>query len=79
MQSFERCKLQLYNLYQDQPLLRYNFRDLSTQAWGIENKADCLDQFGSVEAAQAFLLKPGDISLLKEIVTTAEHNVATNT
>ena len=45
MKDFQRCKLQVLNVYESQPALKYNFRDLITTSWGTAEKADCLDQF----------------------------------
>lgn len=79
MQSFERCKLQLFETAEQQPMLKYNFRDLTTSSWWMEYKSECLEHFWSVQAVQKFLLNPGDIHFLKDTVAQElkdEHNAA---
>ncbi len=60
-----RCKEQLLNLYSQQPTLENYLSKLTRQARG-EQKADCLQAFGTVQDVQHFLLHPEDIQLLPE-------------
>ena len=60
-----RCKEQLLNLYSQQPTLENYLSKLTRQARG-EQKADCLQAFGTVQDVQHFLLHPEDIQLLPQ-------------
>lgn len=68
-----RCKQQIANLDEQQPALKASLSKLTRQARG-EQKADCLDAFGSVSEVQKFLLNPGNIDLLN----SEEHNSPQN-
>lgn len=58
-----RCKQQILNLYQQQPALEKYLSKLTRQArW--EQKADCLETFGTIQDVQHFLIHPEDITLL---------------
>lgn len=69
MADLVRCKQQIANLNEQQPALKASLSKLTRQARG-EQKADCLDAFGSVSEVQKFLLNPGDIDLLN----SEQHN-----
>ncbi len=73
MADLVRCKQQIANLNEQQPALKASLSKLTRQARG-EQKADCLDAFGSVGEVQKFLLNPGDIDLLNN----TEHNAPQN-
>ena len=66
MRDIQRCKNQIYSLYEQDPSQIHNFRDLTTTAWGSDGKPFCLDAFGSVNAVRQFLLNPGNIELFKQ-------------
>lgn len=60
-----RCKEQLANLYTQQPTLENYLSKLTRQARG-EQKADCLQAFGTIQDVQHFLLHPEDITLVPD-------------
>lgn len=62
-----RCKEQLANLYTQQPTLENYLSKLTRQARG-EQKADCLQAFGTIQDVQHFLLHPEDMQLSAENV-----------
>ncbi len=79
MASLVRCKQQIAFLVEQQPALKGELSKLTRQARGDE-KAGCLDAFGSVEEVQKFLLNPGDIELLpSDEHQAAEQPVETTT
>lgn len=68
MADIVRCKTQLLNLYTQQPTLENYLSKLTRQARG-EQKADCLQAFGTIQDVQHFLLHPEDIQLVPELPT----------
>lgn len=57
MADIIRCKQQIAHLHQNSPSLQYDLSALTRQSWW-DQKAECLEQFGSIPAIKKFLLNP---------------------